>query len=434
DVTSFINSCSPNAAYTTVGGTADKLAGSVWNNSGPRFNRWFKFTAPSTGQINVTVDIGGVKGTQSRTQIALWQADGITQIASQKYNYNTDDVSIGSLILTPGNTYYISVDTFDFSTIGTFTFCLQSTVDYDFYEGAIDVTSIINSCSPNAAYRTTYGTPDRLAGSIWNNSGPKYNRWFKFTAPSTGQINVTVEIGGVKGTQSRTQIAIWQSDGTTQIVSKRYAFNGENVSIGAFGLTPGSTYYISVDTFDYNTLGSFTLCLQSNIDYDFYEGAIDVTSFINSCSPNASYTTVGGSPDKLAGSNWNNSGPKFNRWFKFTASTAHMNIIVDIGTVTGTQFYTQMALWQSDGITEIASQTYATSVNGPDVSVESSNLIPGNTYYISVDSRSDTSWGTFTLCLNELQLSSDLFLNENNVLLYMNYETLFIKSNISLIS
>jgi hypothetical protein len=93
-----------------------------------------------------------------------------------------------------------------------------------------------------------------------------------------------------------------------------------------------------------------------------------------------------------------------------------------------------MALWQSDGITEIASQTYATSVNGPDVSVESSNLIPGNTYYISVDSRSDTSWGTFTLCLNELQLSSDLFLNENNVLLYMNYETLFIKSNISLIS
>ncbi|TAF71289.1 MAG: hypothetical protein EAZ58_04455, partial [Flavobacterium sp.] len=213
--------------------------------------------------------------------------------------------------------------------------------------------------------------------------------------------NVTVDIGGAKGTQSSTQIAIWQWDGVTQINSKRYAGIGEDVSIGAFGLTPGSTYYISVDTFNSSTIGSFTLCLQSTIDYDFYEGAIDVTSFINSCSPNASYTTVGGSPDKLAGSNWNNSGPKFNRWFKFTASTAYMNIIVDIGTVTGTQFYTQMALWQSDGITEIASQTYATSVNGPDVSVESSNLIPGNTYYISVDSRGDTSWGTFTLCLKE---------------------------------
>jgi hypothetical protein len=400
DVTSFINSCSPNASYTTVGGSPDKLAGSNWSIA-PKYNRWFKFIAPSTGQINITVDIGSVNGTQTRTQLALWQSNGLSEIASQRYAGSNDDVKINYIGLIPGNTYYISVDSQSDTSWGTFTLCLQSTVDYDFYEGAIDVTSIINSCSANAIYATAGATPDRLAGSVWNNSGPRFNRWFKFTAPSTGQINVTVDIGGAKGTQSSTQIAIWQWDGVTQINSKRYAGIGEDVSIGAFGLTPGSTYYISVDTFNSSTIGSFTLCLQSTIDYDFYEGAIDVTSFINSCSPNASYTTVGGSPDKLAGSNWNNSGPKFNRWFKFTASTAYMNIIVDIGTVTGTQFYTQMALWQSDGITEIASQTYATSVNGPDVSVESSNLIPGNTYYISVDSRGDTSWGTFTLCLKE---------------------------------
>ncbi|MCG2462881.1 hypothetical protein K8352_19110, partial [Flavobacteriaceae bacterium F89] len=58
---------------------------------------------------------------------------------------------------------------------------------YDYYEGAIDVTGFINSCSPDAAYDTRGATPDKNAGSNWNNSGPKYNRWFKFTAPATGQ-------------------------------------------------------------------------------------------------------------------------------------------------------------------------------------------------------------------------------------------------------
>ena len=400
DVTGLINGCSPDAAYDTRGGTPDRNAGSNWNNSGPKFNRWFKFTAPASGQINVTVDINGAKGNQRYTQIAIWQADGTTEVTSEHYTTLTEDVAIGVVGLTPGATYYISVDSFNVNTDGTFTLCLEDAVDYDFYEGAIDVTGLINGCSPDAAYDTRGGTPDLVAGSAWNNSGPKFNRWFKFTAPATGQINITIDINGAKGNQRYTQIAIWQVDGTTEITSEHYATLTEDVAIGAIGLTPGATYYISVDSFNTNTFGTFTLCLQDTVDYDFYEGAIDVTGFINGCSPDAAYDTRGGSPDKNAGSNWNNSGPVYNRWFKFTApATGQINVTVDVNGVKGNQRYTQIALWQADGITEITSEHYTTLTE--DVTIGAIGLTPGATYYISVDSFNLNTFGTFTLCLQD---------------------------------
>jgi|GEM_PF-3089763 len=411
NVTSYINSCSPNAAYTTTGGTADLNAGANWNNSGPKYNVWFKFTAPATGVINVVVDIGGAKGTQTRTQLAIWQVGGTTEIGSKRYVANGDDVSLGAVGLTPGNLYYISVDAYSTSYRGTFTLCLQDQVDYDFYEGATDVTSYINSCSSNAAYTTVGATADKVAGSNWNNSGPNYNRWFKFTAPASGRINIIVDIGGTKGTQTSSQIALWQADGTTEVTSKSYAFTAQDVTIGALGLTPGSTYYISVDTYGSSTVGTFTLCLQDQVDYDFYQGAIDVTSLINGCSANAAYDTRGGTPDKNAGSNWSVVTPQFNRWFKFTAPHAdQLRIIVDVGGSKGTQTNSQVALWKSDGTTEIWSASAASPTS--DVILRVPGLTPDSVYYISVDSYNTAASGTFSLCLKAVDRNAALVINE----------------------
>ena len=136
-------------------------------------------------------------------------------------------------------------------------------LDYDWYEGAIDVSAYINGCSPDAIYTTVGATPDRNAGTNWNNSGPRLNRWFRFVATST-DIYIRVDVGGTKGTQRRTQVALWQADGLTEIVSARYNANPDNVSLISSGLTVGNTYYISVDTFDASYAGTFTLCLTSN--------------------------------------------------------------------------------------------------------------------------------------------------------------------------
>lgn len=407
DVTGIINSCSLDEEYTTIGASADRAKGSNWNNNGPKINRWFKFTAPATGEINVTVDIGGAKGSQKTTQLALWAADGTTEITSKRYAYNTEDVVMGANGLTPGETYYISVDAYHSGYSGTFTLCLQDQLDYDFYEGAIDVTSIINSCSLNEAYTTIGASPDRNKGSNWNNNGPKTNRWFKFTAPATGEISVTVDIGGDKGTQKTTQVALWASDGITEINSKRYAYNTEDVVLGANGLNPGDIYYISVDAYHSGYSGSFTLCVQDQLNYDYYEGAIEITSIINSCSADAEYTTVGASPDRNKGSNWNNNGPKNNRWFKFTApATGQIEVIVDVGAEKGTQKTTQIALWETDGLTELSSNRYVS--NTDDVILGYTSLTPGEVYYVSVDVYNSSYDGTFTLCVKD-SISYDFY-------------------------
>ncbi|MFZ1805688.1 MAG: T9SS type A sorting domain-containing protein, partial [Cyclobacteriaceae bacterium] len=118
------------------------------------------------------------------------------------------------------------------------------------------------------------GTSDKNAGSCWNTGGvPLYNRWFKFVAIST-VATITVDIGGAKGTQGRTQLAMWQSNGTTQVACQRYVANGDDVTIVAPGLTPGNTYYISVDTQSGGYLGSFSLCVNNvnNTYYSFADG------------------------------------------------------------------------------------------------------------------------------------------------------------------
>ncbi|MBK8290173.1 MAG: hypothetical protein IPK96_03610 [Flammeovirgaceae bacterium] len=71
------------------------------------------------------------------------------------------------------------------------------------------------------------------------------------------------------------------------------------------------------------------------VDYNFYEGAVDVTGLINGCSADAAYTTVNASADKNKGAAWD-SGPNYNRWFKFTATTNYMKVQLNTGAPEGT--------------------------------------------------------------------------------------------------
>ena len=57
-----------------------------------------------------------------RVNLALWDSDASTEVACAVYSANGDDVSIVQSGLTPGNTYYFSVDNKTLSAKGTF-FC-----------------------------------------------------------------------------------------------------------------------------------------------------------------------------------------------------------------------------------------------------------------------------------------------------------------------
>lgn len=202
DVTALIDGTSADAAYTTVGATADKAAGSNWNNAGPKFNVWFKFTAPVSGRITIIVDRGGSKGTQSRTQLALWGANGITEITSRGSGYNTEDVSIDATALTAGTTYCISVDSYSAATCGTFTLSLQGHPDND-NDGIEDESDMDDDND---------GIPDIDEGGgnlIRNGSFEKDD----FTNPTTFPNGFTAANGTFIGTNFNTnQVSDWTYD------------------------------------------------------------------------------------------------------------------------------------------------------------------------------------------------------------------------------
>jgi hypothetical protein len=57
------------------------------------------------------------------------------------------------------------------------------------------------------------------------------------------------------------------------------------------GLTIGNTYYVSVDNHNGSSgyRGTFTLCLQDVVSYDYYEGAVLLNDLNNYCSADAAY-------------------------------------------------------------------------------------------------------------------------------------------------
>jgi hypothetical protein len=395
DVTGIINSRSGLQQYSTIGATRDRNAGSCWN-TGPDYNRWFKFQATTPG-ISVQVLRGGSYGTIRRTNLAIWEADGTTQLACNRYVNDDDIVEVSHEGLTPGNWYYISVDNNYAGYRGTFTLQLNDSVSYDYYEGAYNLPDIHNWCSSDALYTTIGATRDKNAAPCWNTS-PDYNRWFKFTA-STPVVDITIKRGGTQGSVQRINVALWQSDGTTPVACNRYVNDNDIVSVNATGLTPGNVYYISVDNNYAGYRGTFTLCVNDEVDYDYYEGAITLANLNNWTSANATYTTIGATPDKNAASCWNTS-PNYNRWFKFQAINPDVSVQVLRGGAYGTIQRINLALWQSNGTSQLACSRYTNDQDN--VTVTYAGLTPGNWYYISVDNNYAGYRGTFTLRINNV--------------------------------
>jgi hypothetical protein len=123
DVTARIdNGCSPDAAYSTVGATADGDDNSCVGS--PQHNRWFKFQATYT-YIYVYVYVGSAEGTQRKTSVTLWEEDGTTELTCAEYELDDDDIYLYSNV-TQGEWYYFSVDAEDSESVGTFSICLYT--------------------------------------------------------------------------------------------------------------------------------------------------------------------------------------------------------------------------------------------------------------------------------------------------------------------
>lgn len=413
DLSSSINgSCSSSGLYTTTGGTADLSKGSCWSG-GPYANVWFKFTATSTKFINIKINVGATGESMRYPMVALWDASGTTQLQCQNqqgYGNGAVSLSMSYYGLTPGTTYYISVDNYrPWAAAGSFDICLSDVVDYDYPQGAIDMTTKINDgCSSGGTYSNQFATADGSKGSCWS-GGPYNNRWFKFTANSRRFINIQVRVNGAGETMRYPMVTLWDGSRTVQLQCQNqqgYGNGTSNLSMSYYGLNPGATYYIEVDNYTpWGATGTFDLCLTDKVDYDYPQGAVDLTSSINTgCSTAGIYSNQYATQDGSKGSCWS-GGPYNNRWFKFVASaTGFINISVQVGSAGETMRYPMVALWDATQSTQLQCQNQQGYGNGSNsLSVSYQGLTPGATYYIEVDNY--TPWGakgTFDICLSDV--------------------------------
>ncbi len=393
--------CSLDAAYSTMDATPDRIKGSTWN-TGPNYNRWFKFKATKPF-VKVDMKTGGLEGSLRYPYLAIFNEDDV-EIASSRYTYDYDDISVSSDSLSVGSWYYIAADNRSYSGYrGSFSLCIADTIDYDFKAAAIEITDIDSWCSPLKAYTTIDATPDEIKGSMWN-SGPNYNRWFKFTATST-MVSARLKTGGDEGSLRNGYIAIWDSAGN-EVSSARYTYDYDDVAVSSDTLTPGELYYISVDNHSNSGYrGTFSLCVDDTIDYDWKSAAYIISDYNEWCSDLKQFSTIGASADEQAGSCWN-TGPNFNRWFKFQATSTDFTARLLTGGEEGTLRYGYMALFDSSG-NELACRRYAGDYDDLEITSDTFDLVIGEWYYLSIDNHENTSHrGTFSLCLDD-ELSYD---------------------------
>ncbi|PCH97189.1 MAG: hypothetical protein COB85_02910 [Bacteroidetes bacterium] len=264
-------------------------------------------------------------------------------------------------------------------------------------EQAFELEELLDWCSKDAQFTNAGSSDDNEKASCLKN-GPNYNVWFKFRA-STELIQIVAKTGGAKGTMKFAYLGLFEEQGTA-LACDEYKDEQGDVGIVYNNLNLGNWYYISVDH-PYNPKynGSFTLCVNDELGYDYRDGATELLNLSNWCSANAAFTTKGASPDGNPAPCLR-KGPNYNRWFKFYARTNEIEVKVMTGGEQGTMKFPNMTLWDA-GAKPIRCVNYLPA-SADECVLKYSGLKKSYWYYISVDHPYKAAYlGSFTLCLNK---------------------------------
>jgi len=291
-------------------------------------------------------------------------------------------------------------------------------------DNALVLTELLNWCSDDAAFTSVKASDDGVKGSCLKN-GPNFNTWFKFQS-TTGIIQVEVKTGDSKGSMRFSYIALFdQYD--RELECEEYKDEYGDVGFTYSNLDIGSWYYISVDH-PYNSkyVGTYTLCVNDELGYDYKDGAIELLNFNNWCSPNAAYSTKAASPDEAQPPCLKN-GPNFNRWFKFYARSQEVELKLLIGGEKGTLRFPYMTLWDVR-MRPLECTKYKSSTSNQCV-LNHKGLTKGNWYYVSIDHPNNSEYqGSFSLCINrgseDDQVKNDLVIIRGR-LMYNLYDPVF---------
>ncbi|GAB3835944.1 fibronectin type III domain-containing protein [Hymenobacter jeollabukensis] len=341
------------ATTTTVNGTVANTCG-AFNNTAPK-DVWYKFTTATTGAASAgaTITVTGNPAGLIRLFSASSCTSTFTQVTCSSSNAaNTAAPRLVTGALQPGTTYYLQVAGYTSTdTQGQFTICITDPP----------------TCGAPAVLGVTY--PTGTSASV------------SFT-PGPGNTTFTAVLQGGAGGQQ--------------------TVNNATSPVLFTGLTPGTTYFVSVRTDCGGTtlqspFFSFTVPLLN----DDPCGAINLP-IGSTCSPTTG-TTFGASTTTPNG--YTNPGcaadaSPMDVWYQFTTpATGGASTSASI-TVTGPpagQVRLFSATSCSGSLTQLACSQVAT---GPAAPLSYTSLTPSTTYYVMVAGYSDTSpRGNFTICV-----------------------------------
>ncbi|MFA9390814.1 MAG: fibronectin type III domain-containing protein [Prolixibacteraceae bacterium] len=406
---------------------------------------WFKFVAPSGGAVEIsTCDMANfqlqmalykVEDCNSLNTFTLLMAEDNSQFCQLPPDNDHPNGSNkrGSILqvenLTPDATYYLMVDG-SINTFGTFNISLTTTPSAppvnDDACNAIDLPTngvVQTGFTTMGATKTSNREYLIIPQKIWKDQSIAHSVWFTFTAPSTGEA----EISTCDRANFDTQLAVYSVTdcanfdtftllGANEDGPRNCATNGDSF-LPLKGLTAGQKYYLVVDAFGYNP-GNFNISISDQITpgpaNDEVANAIElpVNGKVQRGFTNL-YATVSeneqsirpfqfGQQDCING--WCDEQVDNSVWFKFVAPADGKAYI---STCDLADFDTQLALYEVGDVNDYNTFILIGANDaGPydcatyfDSFLPVENLTPGKTYYILVDGF-DADNGNFDITLS----------------------------------
>ena len=234
---------------------------------------WYKFVAPNSGAVELTVP---QLSDWSSMMHAIYSSTTDTTpsfIPEEHGNYTINNSShIPSVThyrgLHPGSTYFLRVWEYDNNNLGDVSFCLKAFTGNDEATNAYNIpVAAENANIIPYRYANNEGATDSspINGNITTSNFNGGDIWFKFTAPSTGSVNVVVP---VVGEWSSFIHYLYDSETSQSPIDHKSNMNINLSSqipstVNYDNLTPGQVYYMRAFDYGNDNFGTVKFYIQA---------------------------------------------------------------------------------------------------------------------------------------------------------------------------
>ncbi len=402
--------CAAVTAGTTVSATASSQPDDVVGT--PDNDVWFSFVATGTDHRVALTNVVAVVGTS--TDMAIGVYNGTGGCAGLVFQADSDPNTLNLTGLTAGVTYYVRV--YGFASGATtaqtnFNVCVGTPPPppaNDNFANAIPLT-----CGQNVTGSTAAATldednaPDGFGADL---DAP--NVWFTYTGSGTSEL-ITIDL--CQSAYDTSFLVYTGTSGNLTLVGGNDDGGASGcpgntlASFGSFVSDGTTTYYITVEGWNFSNTGTFDLTLTCAPNCTAAQANQDCASAVG-INVDGNATTV---DNTCATINPTQNCDSFNSiadvWYSFTAPVSGtVNVTAALGTATAVH----MAVY-SGTCGALVSEGCSTA--DPTASLTLTSLVGGNTYYLQLWNNG-TEEGTFDVTLTDPSLSVGSF--ENNEFTY----------------